>query len=349
MILWDQQGGSKDLYLRTWSGTAPNLVLSPPGDPLDADVSSAAYSEDGFYGEAALNLTDTVFAGSTACRSFANIIPSTVTGNSDTADYKDTILQPVIPIGNCAPTIATQATATAALGSSISDTATLSNGYFPSGGPAVGTVTFKLYGPFASDATITSTSCIDPATGVTGNLLFTSTVNASRTSDSTASATSGTHTPSAAGKYAWVASYSGNADNTAVSGTCGDANEASIITKAPASLTTAQSLRPQDSVTVTATQGGTPTGTVTFKLFGPSNPTCDPNGAAPVYSEAGVALVSGSAVTSNATYSISTASASQYKWLVSYSGDSNHLPIAGSCGDESFTLTINNGGTVSSP
>ena len=30
MILWDQQGGSKDLYLRTWSGTAPNLVLSAP-------------------------------------------------------------------------------------------------------------------------------------------------------------------------------------------------------------------------------------------------------------------------------------------------------------------------------
>src|SRR5436190_8255087 len=27
MILWDQQGGSKDLYLRTWSGTAPNLTL----------------------------------------------------------------------------------------------------------------------------------------------------------------------------------------------------------------------------------------------------------------------------------------------------------------------------------
>jgi hypothetical protein len=27
MILWDQQGNSKDLYLRTWSGTAPNLTL----------------------------------------------------------------------------------------------------------------------------------------------------------------------------------------------------------------------------------------------------------------------------------------------------------------------------------
>ena len=43
-------------------------------------------------GEAAVNLTATIFGGSNACLSFANTIPSTVTGNSDTADYKDTIL-----------------------------------------------------------------------------------------------------------------------------------------------------------------------------------------------------------------------------------------------------------------
>src|SRR3954471_7892800 len=30
MILWDQQGNSLDLYLRTWSGTAPNLTLGAP-------------------------------------------------------------------------------------------------------------------------------------------------------------------------------------------------------------------------------------------------------------------------------------------------------------------------------
>jgi len=39
-----------------------------------------------------VDLTATIFGGSTACKSFANTIPSTVTGNSDTADYKDTIL-----------------------------------------------------------------------------------------------------------------------------------------------------------------------------------------------------------------------------------------------------------------
>jgi hypothetical protein len=30
VILWDQSGSSTDLFLRTWSGTAPNLTLGAP-------------------------------------------------------------------------------------------------------------------------------------------------------------------------------------------------------------------------------------------------------------------------------------------------------------------------------
>ena len=106
MILWDQQGGSMDLFLRTWSGTAPNLTLGAP-TLLNAAVSQAAYSADGFRGEAAVDLTATIFGGSTACLTFANTIPSTVTGNSDTADYKDTILKTAPPITNCTSTTVT--------------------------------------------------------------------------------------------------------------------------------------------------------------------------------------------------------------------------------------------------
>ena len=39
--------------------------------------------------------------------SFANTIPSTVTGNSNTADYKDTILKTTPPISNCQSTTVT--------------------------------------------------------------------------------------------------------------------------------------------------------------------------------------------------------------------------------------------------
>lgn len=619
MILWDQQGGSKDLWLRTWSGTGSNLTLSAPV-LIPASYGQAEYSSDGFRGEAAVNITDAIYGGVQQCLSFANVIPSTVTGNSDSADYKDTIFRSGISLGGCTttttttpkqsdgttnvpaaglpittagvvqvkdsasitltggaaapggtvafslckasnaanatcdgtatpigspvtvtgsafpatvvspsawvtsagrfcwqavysgvtasgiagssdvstgecfvvtpvsptltttasagvvvggtvsdqailggtapqptaavihtsapdpatrtaaggsitfklygpsdsacgplvydsstkspsenatvsgnatynsasfapatvgtyhwvasysgsspntstashnasgtcpeaaesvvvgpdtPTIATSATTTKVLGDAagISDTATISDGYFPVGSTP-GNVTFSLYGPFAANHTIVAADCVNPATGVTGNRLYANTVAAARTNSTTASATSGSYVPDTPGKYAWVASYAGNAENNAVSGTCGDANEGSIITKAPASLTTAQSLRPQDSVTVAATVGGTPTGTVTFKLYGPNNATCDPAGAAPVYTESAVGLnAGGSAVTSNATFAVSSASASQYKWLVSYSGDDNHLPISGSCGSENFLLTITNGSAVTS-
>ena len=70
-------------------------------------MSQAAYSSDGFRGEAAVDLTATVFGGSTACQTFANTIPSTVTGNSDQADYKDTILEQAPPITNCTSTTVT--------------------------------------------------------------------------------------------------------------------------------------------------------------------------------------------------------------------------------------------------
>jgi len=68
---------------------------------LNSSVSAAAYSPDKFYGEAAVNLTDAIFGGSQGCVTFANAIPSTVTGNSDTADYKDTILEQIEPLSNC--------------------------------------------------------------------------------------------------------------------------------------------------------------------------------------------------------------------------------------------------------
>ena len=100
MILWDQQGGSLDLYLRVWDDSTGTLLLGAPTQ-LDAAVSQAAYSEDGFRGEAAVNLTATIFGDGTDCITFANTIPSTVTGNSDTADYKDTILATTPPISNC--------------------------------------------------------------------------------------------------------------------------------------------------------------------------------------------------------------------------------------------------------
>jgi hypothetical protein len=98
LIMWDQSGSALTIFKRVFTLSGGVLVLGP-SQPLGSAV--AAISPDGFRGEAAINLTTDVFPPDGACVSFANIIPGTVTGNSDTADYKDTVLAPFEPISNC--------------------------------------------------------------------------------------------------------------------------------------------------------------------------------------------------------------------------------------------------------
>ena len=53
---------------------------------------------------------------------------------------------------------------------------------------------------------------------------------------------SGNFTPTTLGTYYWIASYNGDQNNAPTSTKCGDANESSVVGKAPASISTAQSL-----------------------------------------------------------------------------------------------------------
>jgi hypothetical protein len=111
--------------------------------------------------------------------------------------------------------LATTASANIALGSgSLTDSATVSGLTSPE---SSATVEFKLYGP--DDATCSGTP------------VFTSTKPATP-SGTTATATSDAFTPTAAGTYRWIASYSGDANNTAKAGACNDANESTTVTTA---------------------------------------------------------------------------------------------------------------------
>jgi hypothetical protein len=108
IVVWDQSGNALDIKIRTFEdpdgGTfdlGDPLVLGIPED-LSPDNYKAAISGDKFRGEATINLSEEVFpAEPTSCQTLANIIPGTVTGNSDTADYKDTVLGDFVDISNC--------------------------------------------------------------------------------------------------------------------------------------------------------------------------------------------------------------------------------------------------------
>ena len=139
------------------------------------------------------------------------------------------------------PSLATQASASVALGGTVSDTATLSGGNAPTG-----SITFKLYGPD------------DAACG--GAAVFSSTVPVNGNGDYN----SGNFTRTAVGTYRWIASYSGDIDNDAVSGACNDPNESVVVTAAA-------------TPTPTPTPTATPTATLSPTATPPATPTPSPS------------------------------------------------------------------------
>jgi hypothetical protein len=84
----------------------------------------------------------------------------------------------------------------------------------------------------------------------------------------------------------------------------------------------------------TLTGGTTPTGSLVFKLFGPSDPTCS---AAPAYVSP-AQTVSGDGVYDSPTF-MPTATGT-YSWVAEYSGDSNNAPVSTTCGDPKEQVTV---------
>ncbi|MEA2299441.1 MAG: hypothetical protein QOF77_2377 [Solirubrobacteraceae bacterium] len=111
------------------------------------------------------------------------------------------------------PSILTTAPATAALGGQLTDTATVNGLISPLPGA---TIDFRLYGPV-------DTACL-------GTPIFHSTVPYPVTGGPV---TSGGFTAPDLGTYRWIAAYSGDADNTPVTGTCNEATETTTVTPPP--------------------------------------------------------------------------------------------------------------------
>ena len=100
MIVWDFGGGANDIILRTFDGTNFDAGINL----TDYGFAEASLNGDTSRGEGAINLTDAIFGPLQTCLIIDNIIPGTITGNSDTADYKDTVLadiKSVMTISNC--------------------------------------------------------------------------------------------------------------------------------------------------------------------------------------------------------------------------------------------------------
>jgi Hint domain len=182
----------------------------------------------------------------------------------------------------------------------ITDTADLENGYNPTG-----TITFTLYAP--DGTTLLDTETVN----VSGNGTYT-TPNGYTFTDA-----------SALGSYQWDAVYSGDASNNAVSDIGAYAEEVSLVATTTLTTTPEPTMATLGPTPVTLTDtadlenGSNPTGTITFKLYGPDGTT--------------VLDTETVNVSDNGTYTTPTgytlpdnAALGTYQWDADYSGDADN-------------------------
>jgi len=223
------------------------------------------------------------------------------------------------------PVVVTTVASAGSVGSSVFDTATLTGGFNPTG-----TVTFQLYGPNPFNDPNLADNCSSAP-------IFTSVRPVTGTTDPR-TAVSGTFVLPAAGIYHFVATYNGDANNAPSGPTpCLDPNETIAANILPIDLTTMAS----PSVTVggaifdTATiAGGVATsGTVTFTVFGPDNPTCT---GAPVFTSTRTVNGNGSYTSELFTPTLPGV----YRFVARYSGDANNAATVTECDDPLERVTV---------
>ena len=198
--------------------------------------------------------------------------------------------------------------------STAKDTATLAGGVVPNG-----TITFNVY----------------TTTGCSGTPVFTNSVTANGDGPYTSAA----FTVPGVGTYYWVASYSGDANNSASFTVCGDTSETLTVSPASPSLTTSVSpssltlTTPPPSATDTASLAGgfQPTGHITFTVY-------DDAGCTHSVATSQVNVNHGNGNYPSAAFTPSKAAT--FYWVAAYSGDSNNNPFTSACGASGETLTV---------
>src|SRR5262249_14049637 len=188
------------------------------------------------------------------------------------------------------------------VGGAINDVAHLTGGFNPQG-----TITYNLYGP-------TDSTC-------SANPLFTTTKAASGDGDYTAA----NYTTADAATYPWRVSCTASDGNNNDVALTACADESVVVTKASPGLTTT----PSGSVAVGGnindvahlTGGFSPTGTITYNLYGPTDATCS---ASAIFST--TTPVNGNNDYTSSNYT--TAAAGTYHWRGSHRGDRNNKPPA---------------------
>jgi hypothetical protein len=328
-IFWDQSGGSTNVYLRKWDGTS--FQPSQPGLLLDPSKYEAKYSADLFRGELALNLTAAGLVGANECKAFANVIPGTITGNSqgDQADFKDVVLAP-ISINTCGSITVTKVTQDPT-GAAVQDLTSNFTYTITNGGAA--TIEGSIKGCTAS----APAACAGPTNTYSGLLPGGYTISESNPSP-----------------YELISIVCGGKDVTAPNSTFtvpDSGNVACTITnrvpKSNPAGTTFQTGKAYffDSITITGIKKDAPdasSATATFKLY--SNSTCT---GTPVGTSGAISLDYGNSggttgwANTLGGNGIQVFEGTTYHWTVTYSGDAFNNGFTTNCAVETGQVVFN--------
>ena len=150
--------------------------------------------------------------------------------------------------------------------------------------------------------------------------------------------------PTLVGTYRWIASYSGDANNPAVSGLCNDPNESVLVIPAVAAALAITSVASptitagtgvlSDTATVSGRVNPVAGATITFRLYGPDDATCT---TIPIFTSTLAYPVAGGPVTSG---TFGPPQSGAYRWVATYNGDANNLPITGLCNAQGENTTV---------
>ncbi|MHA6523907.1 hypothetical protein [Tessaracoccus sp. G1721] len=336
LVTYDFGGsGTPVIGLYVWTTTGSPTCVAGKGVPcwagpgtLDPTEAIAAVNADtGLFGEAAIDLTASGVIPAGSCTAYGSaFVKSRSSGSSVDASLKDFISPEEINLANCGSLIVKKVT---------------------TGQPDGLDESF----PFTAAKTSTAGTALSPASFSLGH---NDTQSFAALQPGTYSATEGT-LPSSLWSYGGYSCAGDNGFST-VTGTGTTASVTlglrqnvtctftNAFTKAAPTATTAQSLIPNDTFTLSgafvASGATVPGGTVSFKLFAPTDATCS---GTPALQANSVALTA--AGTTPATFTAATANTTfvasaegTWRWLVVYTGDTFNNGVTKACGVEQFTI-----------
>ena len=329
--------------ISTWSGSVQFYICGPLA--VSPTTTNCATGGDAVGSPVAVsNASNTADSPSTTFSRAARYcwraeFTSTTTGVPNSSDGRTTECFEVLPV---TPVLATSAGADVVLGNPITDTATLTGTATRPGSGGIGsdnsinpTIPGAAAGGKITFVVKAGAACTDSGLTVTPSEV---TVSGDRDGNPAADVYGPVQaTPTAIGKYTFVATYTGDSPNTlGTAGTCPEATEEVDVT-GTSSLSTEQAWTPNDTATLSG--DANLNGTLTFVLY--NDGTCGKGGGSAVFSPTPTTVTDAASgtkfSTDNKTFTV-TASGT-YSWLVTYVDDNLGDPAPSCSGVTNLTIT----------